>query len=272
MHQQHLLSATRYSAIVQWGMFCLLVMMADAAIASPFEKLANPARVSHGFMVETSYGLAAIAALGVGFLAFSGRFTWKWLIALIGSLAVVVTSAQIVGFFTPAAPAVAVPGLTNAGTSLATAQGVTGQAQVLASDASESGKFIAYGIAGVGAIGIALLGFLGKWKFPWLWSLVGGLAIIASFPDVSFFVDDSYQAGLAPATGRDPFTQAGNLTNNTTDSFKFIVYGLAGAGALGLAVMAFVGQWKWRWFWMLIAGLAIAGGAQQLVDYIGVTP
>ncbi len=241
------------------GLF--LFFLTTPLSASPLAQITPAATLSHGLMIQISYGLAACATLGLAFMAFGKEFRWRWLIAIVGGLAIIAASSQIVVFGTD-------PDLE------VNQQALFTNADELTYKTANSAKFIAYGVAAIGVIGLGTLAILGRWKWPWAWGIVGGLLIIVAFPDISALLDNTYETGdviVRDQSGRDPFADAATLAFKSSSSFKYIVYSGGALGCMGLAAMAFVGRFQWRWFFMIISGLGLAAGAYELIEYMGVT-
>jgi type IV secretory pathway VirB2 component (pilin) len=72
--------------------------MSDALAqdASPLRKLIPGADTATSGLQSITYGIAGLAAIGLGALAFFGRFKWSWFFAIVGGLAVIALTLEIV--------------------------------------------------------------------------------------------------------------------------------------------------------------------------------
>jgi hypothetical protein len=188
-------------------------------------------------------------------LAFFGRFNWSWFFALAGSLAFVAGAQGLASFI-------------DSGSA-----GVFQSAGGLIDTARNNSKNFFYGLSGMGAVALAALAMFGRFSWGWFFGIVGGLALVALLGPlgsggggtIGDFIGINSDLGSANETA---FTQAESLADNTARRIKSAVYGLAGIGAVALAILAFTGKFNWRWMFALIGGLMLIGGATVGIQYI----
>ena len=228
-----------------------------------------------------SYGVAGIAILGAAAATiFGGKFRWGWLFAVVGSLALVAieqhdsggqASSGSFGQYVRSR----YPGVPDA---INTNDTATTDSYRLIRATARNSERVFYGIAGLGAIGLAVVAFMGRFRWGWLFALIGGVLLVNGYELGGQVVASTEPFGNAAPADRqalelynadaDLFQQTTQLSNNTEDNLRVVIYGLGGLGTLGLATVCFMGRFQWRWFFAILAGLALIAGYDQGVDYI----
>jgi hypothetical protein len=234
------------------------------------------------YMMPIAYGIAGIAVLGIGALAMFGRFKWGWLFAVIGAVGLVAaeshlradipnnlnTNAIVMGDFSRYV-------LSNG-----TQNTMVRDTNTLAQTSGIRARQIGYGIAGLGAMGLATLAFFGRFRWGWLFALCGGLMVLVGYGFAANYISTTAafpgtiaaeQATMQLADGRgdaELFTHSRTLAYGTANRAIQVAYGLAGLGVLGLGTLAILGRFQWRWFFAVVGGLVIIAGLNGGVRYI----
>jgi hypothetical protein len=279
----------RFSKMIAGVLFCIAILLPEAAFSLTCATGTSPLRclVPHIITVRAqlwwiSYGIAGIAILGAATATIlGGKFRWGWLFAIIGSLALVALEQHDSG---------GRPGNGDFGEyvrsrytpptvdRIATNNDATADSYKLIRATSANSEQFFYGIAGLGALGLAVVAFMGRFRWGWLFAMIGGVLLVNGYELGGRVIASTnpFNAALAPTTqslnlyndDAELFAKTNNLANNTENNLKTIVYALGGMGALGLATLCFMGRFQWRWFFMILAGLALIAGYDQGVDYI----
>jgi hypothetical protein len=58
---------------------------------------------------------------------------------------------------------------------------VIGKMETFVDDSAVSGKKVAYGLGGLGAVAMSALAFFGRFNWNWLWGLMGGLMLVGLY-------------------------------------------------------------------------------------------
>ena len=59
-------------------------------------------------------------------------------------------------------------------------QNLTAPAESLVDNTARQGRFVVYGVGGLGAIALGTLAFFGRFQWGWFFGLIGGLVLIAA--------------------------------------------------------------------------------------------
>jgi len=138
---------------------------------------------------------------------------------------------------------------------------------------------IGLGIAGVMILGVAAMAMFGRFKWSWLFAIIGSVALIAA---------EAHWGGLPQGTPGSANTQVGDFSRyvlsggqrtelmqnsnslalGTAQRSRQIGYAVAGLGAMGLATLAIFGRFRWAWLFALCGGLIILVGYASTATYI----
>lgn len=127
------------------------------------------------------YGLAGLAAMGLGALAFFGNFEMRWLFALMGGLVLLVAYPFAGAFIADNDPFPTTISADPGAIGLADGTGdaeMFEQSEALAVNTANDGRLIAYGLAGMGVLGMAVLAMMGRFEWRWFFAVIGGLAVL----------------------------------------------------------------------------------------------
>jgi type IV secretory pathway VirB2 component (pilin) len=79
-------------------LFALMVQYQVVWAATPLAKLNPFAETVRDGTQGMAYGIAAMAALGIGVMAFFGKFQWKWVFAFIAGVGTIAAVPLIIDF------------------------------------------------------------------------------------------------------------------------------------------------------------------------------
>jgi hypothetical protein len=279
----------RLPKMIAGVLFFIAILLPEAAWSLTCATGTSPLRclVPHAITVRAqlwwiSYGIAGIAILGAAAATIlGGKFRWGWLFAITGSLALVALEQHDSGGqpgngdfgeyvrsrYTP-----------STADRINTNNDATADSYNLIRATSGNSEQFFYGIAGLGALGLAVVAFMGRFRWGWLFAMIGGVLLVNGYALGGRVIASTnpFNVTLAPTTesldlyndGAELFTRTNTLANNTENNLRVIIYALGGLGTLGLATLCFMGRFQWRWFFAILAGLAIIAGYDQGVDYI----
>ena len=117
------------------------------------------------------YTLGTLAMLGIGIRAmYGGQMPWGWLFTVISALVVAsLVPSMCEWVFDQVKDK-------NVATYQATAEALKGAGDVVFNDTQE----VMYGLGGIAAAAMGIMGLFGKFPFKWLFALIGGLGIISA--------------------------------------------------------------------------------------------
>jgi len=265
--------------LITGALLSTAVLLPDLALAQYNSPLGN-AVLPHVRHVRVqlpavAYGIAGVTILGVAAAALFGRFQWGWLFAIIGSLALVAAESHLAG-----GGATEMGDVTRYVSTEGTDNKITRDSQALAVATAERSRWIGYAIGGLGAMGLAAVAVLGRFRWGWLFGICGGLMILAGYVGVSSYLTttepfpdglaaDQAAMGLADGSADAAlFDNSTLLAANTANNTRQVTYGLAGLGIIGLGVMAMLCRFQWRWVFAVVGGLLVLAGLNQGLQYI----
>jgi hypothetical protein len=258
------------------------VLLPDTALAQYKSPLGN-AVMPHvtfvrGQLPFVAYGMAGITVVGIGALAMFGKFRWAWLFAVIGALALVVAEANL----TPLAGTEVQAGdFTQQIQKTVGNNNLAGKSTILISATAERTKNILYAVAAMGAMGLGMLAFFGKFRWTWFFAICGGLLVMTGYIATAGYLSsgsDPLPGSLAldqqtlligdGTGGEDLFGNSNTLATNTTNKTLQIAYAVGAMGIMALAVLAMLGRFQWRWFFAIVGGLMTMAGLNEGLQYI----
>ena len=130
------------------------------------------------------YALGTLAMLGIGIRAmYGGQMPWGWLFTVIAALVItVMVPAMCTWLYTQ----VIVPNQSVA-TYKETAEVIGATGEKLFIDTQQ----VMFGLGGVAAAAIGIMGLFGKFPFRWLFALTAGLAIITAAAGIVSYLTNS---------------------------------------------------------------------------------
>jgi hypothetical protein len=181
-----------------------------------------------------AYGAAGLGFIALGVLAFFNKFKWSWLFAGVGGLVIIAGYDGLNGFVNDGNTAV-----------------IDDTAKVLDS-AGEATSLLAYGGAALGIFALGVLAFLNRFKWSWLYSIIGGLIMIAGYNNLDLFVKEN---------GNDATRTTGlvNMMADTQSNLEIFAYGFACLGIMAAGVLLFFGEFNKKWMVGLVGGLVVIG-------------
>ena len=70
---------------------------------------------------------------------------------------------------------------------------VIGKMENFVDESAVSGKKVAYGLGGLGAVAMSALAFFGRFNWSWMWGLMGGLMLVGLYgTGVTAFTGDTF--------------------------------------------------------------------------------
>ena len=128
---------------------------------------------------------------------------------------------------------------------------------------------VAFGLAGLGAIGLIIMSLMGRWPWGYFFAYVGSLAFLSIMPDFYGSIQQQYQGYSAyNASGNGLFKTTENLADTVAVSLKKVLYGAGAFGAIGVAAVSFLsGRFRWGWMMAILGGFTFTA---QLADVVGV--
>jgi MFS family permease len=128
---------------------------------------------------------------------------------------------------------------------------------------------VAFGMAGLGAIGLIIMSLLGRWPWGYFFAYIGSLAFLSILPEFYGSVQKQYEIYKPyEAKGGGLFVTTENFSDSVSVSLKKVLYGVGAFGAFGVAAVSFLsGRFRWGWMMAILGGFAFTA---QLADVVGV--
>ena len=128
---------------------------------------------------------------------------------------------------------------------------------------------VAFGMAGLGAIGLIIMSLMGRWPWGYFFAYIGSLAFLSILPDFYGSVQEQYKAYKGyEANGAGLFKTTEKFSDTVAVSLKKVLYGAGAFGAMGVAAVSFLsGRFRWGWMMAILGGFAFTA---QLADVVGV--
>ena len=123
---------------------------------------------------------------------------------------------------------------------------------------------VAFGMAGVGAIGLIVMSLLGRWPWGYFFAYIGAIAFLAIMPDFYAMVANYFKTDDATIL----FAKTEAFADETAVSLKQVLYGIGAFGAMGVAAVSFLsGRFRWGWMLAMLGGFTLTA---QLADVVSV--
>jgi hypothetical protein len=128
---------------------------------------------------------------------------------------------------------------------------------------------VAFGMAGLGAIGLIIMSLLGRWPWGYFFAYIGSLAFLSILPEFYGSVQKQYEIYKPyEAKGGGLFVTTENFSDSVSVSLKKVLYGVGAFGAFGVAAVSFLsGRFRWGWMMAILGGFTFTA---QLADVVGV--
>jgi hypothetical protein len=128
---------------------------------------------------------------------------------------------------------------------------------------------VAFGMAGLGAIGLIIMSLMGRWPWGYFFAYIGALAFLSIMPDFYGSVQEQYKDFRGyKANGAGLFVTTEKFSDTVAVSLKKVLYGVGAFGAFGVAAVSFLsGRFRWGWMMAILGGFAFTA---QLADVVGV--
>jgi len=128
---------------------------------------------------------------------------------------------------------------------------------------------VAFGLAGLGAIGLIVMALMGRWPWGYFFAYIGSLAFLSIMPDFYGSVQEEYKIYKPyKANGAGLFKTTEKFSDTVAVSLKKVLYGVGAFGAFGVAAVSFLsGRFRWGWMMAILGGFAFTA---QLADVVGV--
>ena len=125
---------------------------------------------------------------------------------------------------------------------------------------------VAFGMAGLGAIGLIIMSLMGRWPWGYFFAYIGSLMFLSILPDFYGSVQKHYKP--YKANGASLFQTTEKFGDTVAVSLKKVLYGAGAFGAMGVAAVSFLsGRFRWGWMMAILGGFAFTA---QLADVVGV--
>ena len=128
---------------------------------------------------------------------------------------------------------------------------------------------VAFGMAGLGAIGLIIMSLMGRWPWGYFFAYIGSLMFLSILPDFYGSVQNQYEIYKPyKANGASLFQTTEKFSDTVAASLKKVLYGAGAFGAMGVAAVSFLsGRFRWGWMMAILGGFAFTA---QLADVVGV--
>jgi MFS family permease len=128
---------------------------------------------------------------------------------------------------------------------------------------------VAFGLAGLGAIGLIIMSLLGRWPWGYFFAYIGSLAFLSILPEFYGSVQKQYEIYKPyKANGNELFQTTEKFSDTVSVSLKKVLYGVGAFGAFGVAAVSFLsGRFRWGWMMAILGGFTFTA---QLADVVGV--
>jgi MFS family permease len=128
---------------------------------------------------------------------------------------------------------------------------------------------VAFGLAGLGAIGLIIMSLLGRWPWGYFFAYIGSLAFLSILPEFYGSVQEQYKDYRGyEANGATLFKTTEEFSDRVSVSLKKVLYGVGAFGAFGVAAVSFLsGRFRWGWMMAILGGFTFTA---QLADVVGV--
>ncbi len=128
---------------------------------------------------------------------------------------------------------------------------------------------VAFGLAGLGAIGLIIMSLLGRWPWGYFFAYIGSLAFLSIMPEFYGSVREQYRAYSGyTSNGVELFQTTEKFSDTVAVSLKQVLYGVGAFGAMGVAAVSFLsGRFRWGWMMAILGGFTFTA---QLADVVGV--
>ncbi len=128
---------------------------------------------------------------------------------------------------------------------------------------------VAFGMAGLGAIGLIIMSLMGRWPWGYFFAYIGSLMFLSILPNFYGSVQIQYEDYKGyEANGAGLFKTTEQFGDTVAASLKKVLYGAGAFGAMGVAAVSFLsGRFRWGWMMAILGGFAFTA---QLADVVGV--
>jgi len=128
---------------------------------------------------------------------------------------------------------------------------------------------VAFGMAGLGAIGLIIMSLMGRWPWGYFFAYIGSLMFLSILPNFYGSVQKQYEIYKPyEANGARLFQTTEQFSDKVAVSLKKVLYGAGAFGAMGVAAVSFLsGRFRWGWMMAILGGFAFTA---QLADVVGV--
>jgi MFS family permease len=128
---------------------------------------------------------------------------------------------------------------------------------------------VAFGMAGLGAIGLIIMSLMGRWPWGYFFAYIGSLMFLSILPNFYGSVQEQYKDYRGyEANGARLFQTTEQFGDKVAASLKKVLYGAGAFGAMGVAAVSFLsGRFRWGWMMAILGGFAFTA---QLADVVGV--
>ena len=154
--------------------------------------------------------------------------------------------------------------------------------QLPANSMADNMSGVAYGMAGLGAIGLIIMSLMGRWPWGYFFAYVGSLAFLAIMPEFYGSIQKTYSTDVGGFAYQDSANQAKasklfatteNLADSVSVSLKKVLYGAGAFGTLGIAAVSFLsGRFRWGWMMAMMGGLTLTAQLADVVEVMAGVP
>ncbi len=217
--------------------------------------------------------MAIIAIMAVSAMTMTGKVPWGWGFAIIAALILLSLveldkGYSIQNWILRVGTDRQANTLEEVVTTVATEldeDGTNQSGAVFGSSLSTDLKGLIQAFAGIAIVGLAIVGFSGRFPFKWIIAVVGALGIL--FVGETF-VDNAITIQNQEDAVRQLFEPGEQASEATYSAGRTILYGIGALATIGLAISAMMGQWRWGIAFSIVAGLGVIAAIQGGLTYL----